>query len=213
MAAFDFKKEYKDLYLPKSKPSIIDVPTMRFITVDGEGDPNTSEFYKKAIEVLYGLSYSIKMSKKSGTQPEGYFDYVVPPLEGLWWFAGDSFDGNVAERKEEFNWTIMIRQPDFVTPEVFENAKATLSKKNPELDTSIAILKDFTEGLCAQVMHVGCYDDEAPTVATLEEFIKSQGYRTEMSGMRQHHEIYISDPRKTAPEKLKTVIRHPIAWI
>lgn len=210
MAAFDFKKEYKDLYLPKSKPSIIDVPTMRFITVDGKGDPNTSEFYKKAVELLYGLSYSIKMSKKTGTQPEGYFDYVVPLLEGLWWFEGDFFDGNVVERKDEFNWTIMIRQPDFVTSEVFKNAKAALSKKKPELDTSVARLKDFTEGLCAQIMHVGPYDDESSTVATLEEFIKSQGYRTEMSGMRQHHEIYISDPRKTAPEKLKTVVRHPI---
>ncbi|HHU18591.1 MAG TPA: transcriptional regulator [Clostridiales bacterium] len=210
MPAFDFKKEYKELYLPKSKPIIIDVPTMRFIMIDGKGDPNTSEFYKASVEILYGLSYSIKMSKKSGNKPEGYFDYVVPPLEGLWWFEEEYFDGNVIGKKDKFNWTMMIRQPNFVTQHVFETAKAVLSKKKPELDTSVAHLEDFTEGLCAQVMHIGSYDDEQPTVEALEEFIKSQGYRTEMSGIRQHHEIYISDPRKTAPEKLKTVIRHPI---
>lgn len=211
IAVFDFKKEYKDLYLPKSKPSIVDVPTMRFIMVNGKGDPNTSASYKAAVEVLYGLSYSIKMSKKGSTQPQGYFDYVVPPLEGLWWFEDEKpFNGSVIGRKDEFNWIVMIRQPEFVTPEVFETAKMALSKKKPEIDTSIARLEDFTEGLCAQIMHIGPYDDEPSTVAVLEEFIKSQGYRTEMSGLRQHHEIYLSDPRKTAPEKLKTVIRHPI---
>jgi hypothetical protein len=210
MAAFDFKKEYKDLYLPKNKPRIIDVPTMRFIMAEGKGAPNTSAFYKEAVEVLYGLSYAIKMSKKGGAQPAGYFDYVVPPLEGLWWFEDNFFDGSVIGRKDEFNWVIMIRQPEFVTPEVFETAKASLSKKKPGIDTSIARLEDFTEGLCAQIMHIGSYDDEAPTVAALEKFIESQGYRTVMSGLRQHHEIYISDPRKTAPEKLKTVIRHPV---
>ncbi|NLY38919.1 MAG: transcriptional regulator [Firmicutes bacterium] len=211
MAAFDFKKAYKELYLPKNKPGIIDVPEMRFIMVDGKGDPNTAASYKEAVELLYGLSYSIKMSKKSGTPPPGYFDYVVPPLEGLWWFEENYFDGNVIERKDEFNWVLMIRQPEFVTPGVFEAAKASLSKKKPELDISRARLEDFTEGLCAQVLHIGSYDDEAATVAVLEEFIASQGYRTEMSGLRQHHEIYLSDPRKTEPEKLKTVIRHPIA--
>lgn len=210
MAVFDYKKEYKDLYLPKNKPGIIDVPEMRFIMVDGKGDPNTSASYKEAVEVLYGLSYAIKMSKMGSTQPLGYFDYVVPPLEGLWWFENNFFDGSVIGRKDEFCWVTMIRQPEFVTPEVFETAKASLSKKKPGLDTSIARLEDFTEGLCAQVMHLGSYDDEPPTVAALEEFIESQGYRTVMSGLRQHHEIYLSDPRKTAPEKLKTVIRHPI---
>ncbi|NLM74917.1 MAG: transcriptional regulator [Clostridiaceae bacterium] len=213
MAVFDFKKEYKELYLPGSKPYIIDVPKMRFIMVDGKGNPNTSESYKEAVEILYGLSYSIKMSKKSGNQPEGYFDYVVPSLEGLWWFEDDYFDGNVIDRKDEFVWIMMIRQPEFVTQEVFETAKEVLSKKKPGLDISRARLEDFTEGLCAQVMHIGPYDDEGPTVAVLEEYIESQGYRTEMSGMRQHHEIYISDPRRTAPEKLKTVIRHPIVKV
>jgi len=211
MAAFDFKKEYKDLYLPKNQPVIIDVPTMRFIMVEGKGDPNTSASYKEAVEVLYGLSYSIKMSKKGSTQPAGYFDYVVPPLEGLWWFEDNFFDGNVMGRKDEFSWLMMIRQPEFVTPEVFEIAKESLKKKKPGIDTTIARLEDFTEGLCAQIMHIGSYDDEPPTIAALEEFIEAQGYRTEMSGLRQHHEIYLADPRKTAPEKLKTVIRHPIA--
>jgi hypothetical protein len=210
MSAFDFKKEYKDLYQPKNKPSIIDVPAMRFIMVDGKGDPNTAAFYTAAVEVLYGLSYTIKMSKKSGNQPEGYFDYVVPPLEGLWWLEGEPFNGSVIDRKDDFAWVMMIRQPDFVTQEVFENAKVVLSKKKPELDSSIARLADFKEGLCAQIMHIGSYDDEPPTIAALDEFIEANGYRTEMSGLRQHHEIYLSDPRRTVPEKLKTVIRHPI---
>lgn len=213
MPAFDFKKEYKDLYLPKNKPNIINVPTMRFIMVDGKGDPNTSASYKSAVEVLYGLSYSIKMSKMGGTQPEGYFDYVVPPLEGLWWFEGKTFNGSVVGRKDDFSWVMMIRQPQFVTPEVFETAKVALTKKKQEIDISIARLEDFAEGLCAQIMHIGSYDEEPPTIAALEEFIESQGYRTEMSGLRQHHEIYLGDPRKTAPEKLKTVIRHPIVRI
>jgi len=201
MATFDFKKAYKDLYLPSTKPCIVDVPKMRFIMVNGKGDPNTSPFYKEAVELLYGLSYAIKMSKKGDAQPEGYYDYVVPPLEGLWWFEDNFFDGNVLGRKDEFNWVMMIRQPEFVTPEVFESAKMTLAKKKPGIDTSIARLEDFTEGLCAQVMHIGSYDDEGQTVAALEEFIEAQGYRTVMSGLRQHHEIYLSDPRKTAPEK------------
>jgi len=213
MAAFDFKKEYRELYLPTGQPQIVDVPEMRFIMVEGKGNPNTSESYKEAVEILYGLSYSIKMSKKGDKVPEGYFDYVVPPLEGLWWFENNYFDGNVIGRKDEFVWIMMIRQPEFVTQEVFETAKEVLARKKPELNLSRARLQDFKEGLCAQVMHIGSYDDEGPTVAALEEFIESQGYRTVMSGMRQHHEIYISDPRKTAPEKLKTVIRHPIVRI
>ena len=210
MAAFDFKKEYKDLYLPTKKPMIVEVPQMRFIMVNGKGDPNTSALYKEAVEVLYGLSYTIKMSKKSSVQPPGYFDFVVPPLEGLWWFEDNYFDGTVIGRKDEFNWVMMIRQPEFVTPEVIAGAKAQLAKKKPGIDLSIARLEDFTEGLCAQILHIGPYDDEAATVAVLEEFIAAQGYQTVMSGLRQHHEIYLSDPRKSAPEKLKTVIRHPI---
>lgn len=213
MTSFDFKKEYKDLYLPPKKPTVIDVPKMRFVMVDGQGDPNTSEYYKKAVELLYGISYGIKMSKKTGNKPKGYFDYVVPPLEGFWWFEEDYFDGSVIGRKNEFNWTMMIRQPEFVTPLVFENAKEVLSKKKPGIDISIIRLEDFTEGLCAQIMHIGPYDNEPLTVAMLDAFISEQGYRTDMSVSRKHHEIYLGDPRKTAPEKLKTVIRHPIAGI
>lgn len=209
MSAFDFKKEFKELYRPTQKPSMIDVPQMRFMMVDGQGDPNTSPLYQAAVEVLYGLSYSIKMSKKQGDQPIGYFDYVVPPLEGLWLLEGP-FDGSVSGRKDEFSWVMMIRQPEFVTPQVFEAAKLKLSKTKPHLDTSMARLEDFKEGLCAQILHIGSYDHEPPTVAVLEEFIHANGHRTEMSGLRQHHEIYLSDPRKTAPEKLKTIIRHPI---
>ena len=185
LAAFDFKKEYKDLYLPTKKPMIVEVPQMRFIMVNGKGDPNTSALYKEAVEVLYGLSYTIKMSKKSSVQPPGYFDFVVPPLEGLWWFEDNYFDGTVIGRKDEFNWVMMIRQPEFVTPEVFAAAKAQLAKKKPGIDLSIARLEDFTEGLCAQILHIGPYDDEAATVAVLEEFIAAQGYQTVMSGLRQ----------------------------
>ena len=138
---------------------------------------------------------------------------LSPPLEGFWWFVEDYFDGSVIGRKDEFNWTMMIRQPEFVTPLVFENAKEVLSKKKPGADTSIMRLEDLTEGLCAQIMHIGPYDDEPLTVAMLDAFISEQGYRTDMSVSRKHHEIYLGDPRKTAPEKLKTVIRHPIEKI
>lgn len=207
---FDFKKEYKDLYMPKNKPCIVDVPPMRFIMAEGRGNPNTSGLYKAAVETLYGLSYTIKMSSKSGVQPEGYFDYVVPPLEGLWWFEGKPFDGSVIGRKDEFCWIMMIRQPEFVTPEVFDTAKEILLKKKPAIDVSVARLADFTEGLCVQIMHTGSYDDEPPTVAALDRFVEENGLRTDMSGLRQHHEIYLSDPRRVAPEKLKTVIRHPV---
>lgn len=211
MAVVDFKKEQKELYLPSTKPSIIDVPPMKFIMVEGHGNPNTSPLYTQAVEILYAFSYAIKMNKKD--MPEGYFEYVVPPLEGLWWFKDNTFDGNVINRKDEFNWIMMIRQPDFVTSDVFYQAKSTLAKKKPGLDTSLAYLKSFTEGLCGQIMHIGTYDDEGPTIEKLEHFIASSGYQTVMEGMRQHHEIYLGDPRKITPDKLKTVIRHPIVKI
>jgi len=209
----DYKKTEKNLYQPKTAPSIVDVPEMLFLMVDGKGDPNTSEAYKTAVEILYGLSYSIKMSKMGGGQPNGYFEYVVPPLEGLWGLEnGGAFKGSGAEvsDKSKFVWTSMIRQPEFVTAGVFETAKTALSKKKPELDLSIARLESFTEGLCAQIMHIGPFDDEPATVAALSKFIEENGYTEDMAGPRRHHEIYLSDPRKTAPEKLKTVIRHPV---
>ncbi|MFT9194895.1 MAG: GyrI-like domain-containing protein [Bifidobacterium sp.] len=210
---FDFKRECKDIYRPKTTPSIIDVPIIRFIMVDGKGDPNTSEEYQAAVELLYGLSYTIKMSKKGPYLPDGYFDYVVPPLEGLWSLDdGGEFRGNgtMIADKSKFLWTVMIRQPDFVTQKVFAWAKDALAKKKPVLDMSQARLADFTEGLCGQVMHIGAYDDEPATVALLESFIKGNGYATEMTDIRRHHEIYLGDPRKTAPEKLRTIIRHPV---
>ena len=201
----DYKKTQKELYLPKTTPSVIDVPRMTFITVDGKGNPNTSDEYATAVELLYGLSYSIKMSNKAILQ------YVVPPLEGLWSVDGDFKGGGAAiNDKSKFIWTMMIRQPDFVTAEIFEHAKATLAKKKPKLDISKAKLETITEGLCVQVMHIGSYDDEPATVAALDAFAIENGYVIDIDDTRHHHEIYISDPRKVAPEKLKTVLRHPI---
>ena len=205
---FDYKKAEKGLYQPKTTPSIIDVPEMTFIAVDGTGNPNTSAEYKAALEALYGLSYSIKMSKMSGEQPKGYFEYVVPPLEGLWWSPGGGMVDYI--NKDSFCWISMIRQPEFVTLEVFESAKTALAKKKPEVDTSKARLIKITEGLCVQVMHIGSYDDEPATIAAMERYAEEQGYAIDINDARRHHEIYLNDPRKVAAEKLKTVIRHPI---
>lgn len=210
MERFDFKKEYKDLYMPKKKPSVIEVPEMVFIQVEGKGNPNTSTEYKNALEILYGLSYGIKMSKMSGTQPEGYFEYVVPPLEGLWWGEGTYFDGRNITDKDKFHWISMIRQPEFVTEEVFSLAKENLLRKKPELDFSHTNLVKFTEGLCCQIMHIGSYDDEPASIEKMDNFVIENGYLPDFEGGRRHHEIYLSDPRKTAPERLKTVIRHPV---
>ncbi|WP_345891655.1 GyrI-like domain-containing protein [Ruminococcus sp. OA3] len=207
----DYKKVYRDLYLPKSTPAVVDVPEMTFIMVDGRGNPNTSKSYQNAVEILYGLSFTIKMSKLSGNQPEGYFEYVVPPLEGLWKLDGAAFDGRGAiTDKDRFCWTAMIRQPEFVTEEVFEWAKESLLKKKPHLDFSAVRLETFTEGLCCQVMHRGPYDEEPVTIEKLEAFISEHGYQCDISEKRLHHEIYLGDPRKTKPENLKTVLRHPV---
>lgn len=210
MDKLDYKKEYKDLYQPKTKPSVIDVPEMTFIAVKGKGNPNTSAEYKEALEILYGLSYAIKMSKMSGTQPEGYFEYVVPPLEGLWYVDDDTFDGLNITDKDKFCWISMIRQPEFVTEQVFETAKAAMKKKKPVVDTSKAELVKIKEGLCVQIMHKGSYDDEPESIKKLKEFAAENGYTEDFSENRYHHEIYLSDPRKCDPEKLKTVIRHPV---
>lgn len=213
---FDYKKAYKDLYMPKQKPVLIDVPAMNFIMVDGEGDPNDSPQYQEAMEILYGLSFTIKMSKMGGRQPVGYFEYVVPPLEGLWWLAGDKFDNTKPVEKSEFLWTSMIRQPEFVNQDVFAWAFETLKKKKPHLDLAKARLETFTEGLCVQMMHIGPYDAEPATIARMEQFAQDNGYFNAISDIlpggqvRRHHEIYLGDPRKTAPEKMKTVIRHPV---
>ena len=207
--AVDFKKTQKELYQPGAKPSVIEVPEMVFIMIDGRGDPNTSETYQTALEILYGLSYAVKMSKMGGNQPKGYFDFVVPPLEGLWSTDTGEFEIGITE-KSAFCWTSMIRMPDFVTMEVFDAVKKSLAKKKPSLDSSIARFALFNEGLCAHVMHTGSYDNEPATIAVLKTFIIDSGYRLDILEKRKHHEIYLSDPRKTSPDKLKTIIRYPI---
>ncbi|MCL2491264.1 MAG: GyrI-like domain-containing protein [Coriobacteriia bacterium] len=199
----DFKKEQKELYLPKTTPSIIDVPAMTFLAVDGAGDPNTSEEYAHAIELLYGLSYAIKMGNKEILQ------YVVGPLEGFWSVTDEFFDAGPIN-KDAFTWTAVIRQPDFVDGDVVENAKAALAKKKPHLDGTKARLEEISEELCVHAMHLGSYDDEPATIATMEQFAVESGYDMDVSDVRRHHEIYLSDPRKVAPEKLKTIIRLPI---
>ena len=205
---FDFKKEYKEFYMPKGKPEIVTVPAMNYIAVRGSGNPNEEGGdYKKSIELLYGIAYTIKMSKKGDHKIEGYFDYVVPPLEGFWW--QDGVDGIDYGHKENFQWISAIRLPDFVTRSDFEWAieEATRKKK---MDFSKVEFLEIEEGLCVQCMHTGSYDDEPATVSMMHEFIESQGYALDITDKRLHHEIYLSDARKVAPEKLKTVIRHPI---
>lgn len=209
MEKFDFKKEYKDLYMPKTEPSIVTVPEMKFIAVRGSGDPNTSAEYKQAMEILYGLSFTIKMSKMSGSQPDGYFEYVVPPLEGFWSVNYGIFDGLNITDKSKFHWISVIRQPDFVTESVFEQAKAEAEKKK-KTDMSKAEFIMVSEGLCVQSMHIGSYDSEPSTILKMREFAEKNGYSENFSDTRLHHEIYLSDPRRCDPERLKTVIRHPI---
>ena len=206
--AFDYKKEYKEFYMPKGKPSIVTVPKMNFIAVRGQGDPNAEDGdYKAAIGLLYGIAFTIKMSKMGSRQIEGYFDYVVPPLEGFW--RQDGIDGVDYSRKDDFQWISVIRVPDFVTEDDFRWAveEATLKKSQ---DFSKVEFLTIEEGLCVQCMHIGPYDDEPATVALMDQYLKENGYENDFSDTRQHHEIYLSDARRTAPEKLKTVIRHPI---
>lgn len=208
---FDFKKEYKEFYMPKGKPEIVTVPKMNYIAVRGKGNPNEEDGeYKKSIELLYGIAYTIKMSKKGDHKIEGYFDYVVPPLEGFWW--QENVDGIDYSHKENFQWISVIRLPDFVTKTDFDWAieEATRKKK---IDFSKVEFLEIEEGLCVQCMHSGSYDDEPATVAAMDKFIAGNSYENDISDTRRHHEIYLSDARKVAPEKLKTVIRHPIKKI
>ena len=194
--------------MPKSKPEIVTVPKMNYIAVRGKGNPNEEGGeYKKSIELLYGIAYTIKMSKKGDHKIEGYFDYVVPPLEGFWW--QDNVDGIDYSHKENFQWISVIRLPDFVTKADFDWAvdEATRKKK---MDFSKVEFLEIEEGLCVQCMHLGSYDDEPATIAAMDKFIADNGYENDISDTRRHHEIYLSDVRKVAPEKLKTVIRHPI---
>ena len=213
MQKLDYKKEYKDLYQPPSKPTIINIPEMLFIAVEGEGDPNTCQEYSEALEILYGLSYTIKMSGKNDIQTDGYFEYVIPPLEGLWYADDIYFDGLNITDKNKFRWIAMIRQPEFVTENVFETAGSILIKKKPRLDLSRTKLKKINEGLCVQIMHNGSYDDEPDSIEKMKSYIALNGYKEDLSDKRLHHEIYLSDPRKCAPERIRTVIRHPIKSI
>lgn len=206
--AFDYKKEYKEFYLPPKKPAIITVPEMHYIAVNGKGDPNDPEGeYKKAIGALYAIAFTIKMSYKGQHQIEGYFPYVVPPLEGLWsQSGGGSID---YARKEAFEWTSMIRLPEFVTETEFNWAIQEAEKKKQQ-DFSDVRYFIYEEGICVQCMHNGSYDREPETIQKIHDFIEGQGYVEDFSTGRRHHEIYLSDPRRTAADRLRTVIRQPI---
>ena len=244
--AYDFKREFRDLYQPKARPSLVDVPAMTFAAIAGTGDPNEEGgAYGHALELLYAFSYAVKMSKKGSWQPEGYFDYVVPPLEGLWWGGEGAFDGASIGDKGALSWVSLIRQPDFVTWDAFSQLCEMAIAKKPELADAVASgalrLVRFAEGPCAQVMHRGSYDDEPASIAVLSAFIEENGLATDIAeggespaghvatctfdagkvlaaldvdgavpNIRLHHEIYLGDPRRTKPENLKTVIRHPV---
>lgn len=206
--AFDFKKEFKEFYLPKGKPEIVTVPKMNYIAVEGKGDPNQEDGeYQRALAVLYALAYTLKMSYKSDYHIEGFFEYVVPPLEGFWRQEGkEGFDYG---DKSTFLWTSVIRLPDFVTPADFAWAAETASRKK-KLDCSAAKFLTVEEGLCVQILHLGSFDTEPESVAKMDAFLRERGYANDLSETRRHHEIYLSDARRVPPEKWRTVIRHPI---
>ena len=206
--AFDFKKEYKEFYMPKNEPEIVTVPKANYIAVRGKGDPNAEGGeYQQAIGVLYAVAYTLKMSDRTDYQMEGFFQYVVPPLEGFWW--QDGTEGANYGKKDDFHWISVLRLPDFVTREDMDWAVRTAEKKK-KLDCSAAEFLTVEEGLCVQVMHLGPFDREPATVALMDAYLEEQGYVNDMTGERLHHEIYLSDPRRSASEKWKTVIRHPI---
>lgn len=205
---FDYKKEYKEFYLPPKKPGIVTIPSMRYISVCGSGDPNEPEGeYKEAIGLLYAIAFTLKMSDRTGHKIKGFFSYVVPPLEGLWWQAG-STEIDYAH-KENFEWRSMIRLPEFVTKEEFDWAVREATEKKQKDFLRVEYFT-YEEGLCVQCMHIGSYDDEPATIQKMKNFVEEQGYAEDLSEVRLHHEIYLSDPRRTAEERLRTVIRHPI---
>lgn len=209
--AFDYKKEYKEFYLPGNKSKIVTIPAMNYIAVRGKENPNDEDGeYKASIGLLYGIAFTIKMGYKGEHKISGFFEYVVPPLEGFWWQDGEK--GIDYAHKENFNFISVIRLPDFVTKEDFDWAIAEATKKK-KTDFSKVEFFTYDEGECVQRMHVGSYDDEPATVAAMHEYMKQNGYAIDISDIRYHHEIYLSDPRKTAPEKLKTVVRHPIKMV
>ena len=205
---FDFKKEYKEFYMPKNKPAIVEVPKANYIAVRGTGNPNEEGgAYKQAIGVLYAVAYTLKMSYKTDYKIKGFYEYVVPPLEGFWW--QDGVTGVDYSNKSTFHWISVIRLPDFVTKDDFDWAVETATKKK-KMDCSSAEFLTIEEGLCVQIMHLGSYDTEPQTVALMDAYLQENGYENDINDQRLHHEIYLSDPRKAEPEKWKTVIRHPI---
>lgn len=206
--AFDFKKEYKEFYMPKCKPEIISVPKANYIAVRGKGNPNEEGgAYQNAISVLYAVAYTLKMSYKSDYKIEGFFEYVVPSLEGFWW--QNDVEGVDYANKDTFNWISVIRLPDFVTKADFDRAVDVASRKK-KLDCSVAEFYILEEGLCVQIMHIGPFDEEPKTVAIMDAYLEENRYENDINSERLHHEIYLSDARKVASEKWKTVIRHPI---
>ena len=207
---FDYKKEYREFYLPPCRPVLVQIPEMHFVAVRGKGDPNEENgAYQRAMQLLYGIAFTIKMSKKGDRRIAGYFDYVVPPLEGLWEQTGSAAGTLDYGRKDDFAWISMIRLPDFVTRADFEWAVAEASAKK-KTDFSAAEFLTVTEGLCVQCMYIGSYDSEPDTIAKMHAFMEENGLASDFSDTRRHHEIYLSDARRTAPEKLKTVIRLPV---
>lgn len=206
--AFDFKKEYKAFYAPPKKPSIVKIPEMQFVTLKGQGDPNASDGeYSQAVGLLYGIAYTLKMSYKGAHEIDGFFQYVVPPLEGLWWQEG--ICGVDYSRKADFQWISLIRLPDFITPADFDWAVSEATQKK-KTDFSKVEFLTYEEGLCVQCMHIGSFDDEPATIEQMDNYAVENGYVLDFNEERHHHEIYLSDPRKTATEKLKTVLRHPL---
>ena len=205
---FDFKKEYKEFYLPKNKPQIVNVPKANYIAIRGRGNPNEEGgAYQRAISVLYAVAYTLKMSYKTDYKIAGFFEYVVPPLEGFWW--QDGILGVDYSKKDEFNWISIIRLPDFITRENFDWAVKTASEKK-KIDCSKAEFLTIEEGLCVQIMHIGSFDDEPASLEKMDKYLEENGYEKDFSDTRLHHEIYLSDPRKSTPDKQKTVIRHPV---
>jgi len=206
--AFDFKKEYKEFYIPKSTPEIVNVPAANYIAVRGKGDPNQEGgAYQQAVGIIYAIAYTIKMSYKGSHKIEGFYEYVVPPLEGFWW--QDGIEGVDYENKDSFNWISVIRLPDFVSKSDFDWAVVEATKKK-KLDCSSAEFLTVDEGLCVQIMHIGPFDDEPASVAIMDKYLNEIGYINDMTASRLHHEIYLSDARKVEPLKWRTVIRHPI---
>ncbi|MDO4463996.1 MAG: GyrI-like domain-containing protein [Bacillota bacterium] len=206
--AFDFKKEYKEFYMPKNKPEIVKIPPMNYVAVRGKGNPNVEGGdYQQAISILYAVAYTLKMSYKTDYKIEGFFDYVVPPLEGFWW--QDNIKGIDYSSKDTFNWISVIRLPDFISEKDFAWSVQTATDKK-KIDCSPAEFLTVDEGLCVQIMHLGSFDSEPATVAMMDDYLKEQGYENDINEQRMHHEIYMTDARRVAPEKWKTVIRHPI---